>query len=186
MNKVVFMMSVSLDGYHEAPGPSLDWQLISDELHQHFNDELAGAGAFLDGRRTYELMINYWPTADEDPAAPAVVAEFARIWRGTRKFVYSTTLQEAAWDTTIVRSVEPAEVVHLLESVDGDLFVGGAELMASFQEHDLIDEYRLYVHPIALGAGTPVFRRPLSGIQLHDTRTFANGVVQLVYRRSPT
>src|SRR5262249_17599340 len=81
MRKIVFMMSVSLDGFFEGPDRELDWQLVDVELHQHFNEWLAKAGAFLDGRVTYELMAGYWPTADQDPGASAPVIEFARIWR---------------------------------------------------------------------------------------------------------
>ncbi len=78
------MMSVSLDGFFEGPNSELDWQLVDDELHRHFNDWLGKADAFLDGRVTYKLMAGYWPTADADPDSPPVVAEFARIWRDGR------------------------------------------------------------------------------------------------------
>jgi len=69
MRKIILMMSVSLDGFMEAPGGDLSWQLVDEELHGHFNAWLATAGAFLDGRVTYELMARHWPTADADPAA---------------------------------------------------------------------------------------------------------------------
>ena len=67
MRKVIWMMSVSLDGFFEGPNRELDWHLVDNELHTHFNDELRSMGAFLEGRVTYELMASYWPTADEDP-----------------------------------------------------------------------------------------------------------------------
>ena len=70
MSKIVLMMSVSLDGFIEGPNRELDWHLVDDELHRHFNEELAAMGAFLDGRVTYELMADFWPTADADPASP--------------------------------------------------------------------------------------------------------------------
>ena len=82
------MLSVSLDGFFEGPNRELDWHLVDDELHQHFNEELGSMGAFLDGRVTYELMAAFWPTADADPSSSGPVAEFARIWREVPKHVY--------------------------------------------------------------------------------------------------
>ena len=113
MRKVILMMSVSLDGFFEGPDRELDWPLVDDELHTHFNEELAAMGAFLDGRVTYELMAGFWPTADADPASTGLVAEFARIWREIPKIVYSRTLEDAGWNTTIVREVVPDEVMAL-------------------------------------------------------------------------
>ncbi len=67
MRKIILMMSVSLDGFFEGPEHELDWQIIDEELHTHFNEELGAMSVFLDGRVTYELMAGYWPTADADP-----------------------------------------------------------------------------------------------------------------------
>ena len=176
-------MSVSLDGYMEGPGHDLRWQLVDEELHDHFNAELAPMSAFLDGRVTYELMAGYWPTADEDPASARPEVEFAKIWREMPKVVYSRTLTEAAWNTRIVHEVVPQEVRALAAASPGDLALGGAKLAAAFRRHRLVDEYRLYVHPVAIGAGTPLFD-PADGplpLELTGTRTFGNGVVQLRY-----
>src|SRR2546421_4565919 len=103
MRKIILMMSVSLDGFIEGPGRELDWHLVDDELHSHFNEQLSGMGAFLDGRVTYELMAGYWPTADADPSSTGPVAEFARIWRDMPKLGYSTTLERGDRDRAIVR-----------------------------------------------------------------------------------
>ena len=110
MRKIVVMMSVSVDGFMEGPNRELDWQLVDDELHEHFNEELAAMGAFLDGRVTYELMAAFWPTADRDPASTAPMVEFARIWRDMPKLVFSTTLERADWNATIVREVDPEAI----------------------------------------------------------------------------
>ncbi|MGH9265822.1 MAG: dihydrofolate reductase family protein, partial [Acidimicrobiales bacterium] len=69
MGRIIYMMSVSVDGFIEGPGRELDWHLVDDELHTHFNEQLRTMGAFLDGRVTYELMAAFWPTADTDPAS---------------------------------------------------------------------------------------------------------------------
>ena len=143
-------------------------------------------GAFLSGRVTYELMAGVWPTADTDPSSTGPMVEFARIWRDMPKIVYSTTLEHADWNTTVVRDVVPEEVMALKAQPGGDLALGGADLAAAFMRHDLIDEYRIYVHPIVIGAGKPLFP-PSSGVEvvlgLVETRAFGNGVVLLRYER---
>jgi dihydrofolate reductase len=179
------MMSVSLDGYIEGPNRELDWQLVDDEVHQHFNDQLKGMGAFVSGRVVYELMAQFWPTADQDPASTPPMVEFARIWREMPKIVYSKTLPRADWNTTIVREFIPEEVEKLKAQPGGDLSLGGADLAAAFMRAALIDEYRIYVHPIIIGKGKPLF--PPSGpkidLRLLDTRAFGTGVLQLRYRK---
>lgn len=183
MSNVVLTMSISLDGYFEGPDREIDWHLVDEELHQHMNDWLGRAGVFAEGRVTYELMASYWPTADEDPESPPPIVEFARIWRDMPKIVYSRTLQQADWNTTIVRDVVPEEVTELRARTDGDVVIGGADVAATFLRHDLVDEIRLYVHPVVLGAGRPLFQ-PGSGprqLRLAETRTFGNGVVLLRY-----
>jgi dihydrofolate reductase len=185
MKKLITMMSVSLDGFMEGPNRELDWQVIDEELHGHFNSELASMSAFLDGRVTYELMASFWPTADEDPSSGPIIAEFARIWREMPKIVYSTTLERAEENATIVRDVVVEEVEALKAEPGGDLMLGGADLAAAFTRLDLIDEYRLYVHPVVLGRGKPFFPHsdvPVS-LQLADTHTFGSGVVLLRYVR---
>ncbi|MEO3857154.1 dihydrofolate reductase family protein [Acrocarpospora sp. B8E8] len=185
MRKIILMMSVSLDGFFEGPNHEIDWHLVDDELHRFFNEQLGAMGAFLDGRVTYELMAEFWPTADQDPAASAPMVEFSRIWREMPKIVYSRTLERADWNSTIVREVVPQEVLELKAQPGGDLAIGGAKLAAEFMRHDLIDEYWLYVHPIVLGQGTPLFQVPEArlNLRLTDTRAFRNGVVLLRYQR---
>ena len=178
--KIVVGMSVSLDGYMEGPDHDLSWHRVDDELHRHFNDYLGAMSAFLDGRRSWELMSGYWPTADQEPDAAEPEREFSRIWRDMPKIVYSRTLREAGWNATISREVDADEVRALKEQPGGDMALGGADLAHSFQELGLIDEYRLYVMPVALGAGTPMFQAPVT-LSLLETRTFGNGVVLLRY-----
>lgn len=185
MRKILLMISVSVDGFIEGPNREIDWHLVDDELHSHFNQQLAGMGAFIDGRVTYELMAEFWPTADEDPANAGPMAEFAKIWRDMPKYVYSTTLQQAEWNTTILRELVADDVRQLKAQPGGDLALGGADLSESFRELDLIDEYWLYIHPIVLGRGKPLFRPADTqlNLQLVQTRTFGNGVVLLRYQR---
>lgn len=178
-------MSVSVDGYFEGPHRELDWHRVDDELHTHFNEVLGAMSGFIDGRVTYELMADFWPTADADPGSPQPVAEFARIWRDMPKIVYSRTLERADWNATVAHEVVVEEVLQLKGEPGGDLALGGADLAATFLEHDLVDELRLYVHPVVLGRGHRVF--PVSDavvdLELVESRAFGNGVVLLHYRR---
>lgn len=185
MRKIILMMSVSIDGFFEGLDRDISWHLVDEELHQHFNDECRAMGGFMDGRITYELMAEFWPTADQDPASTATMAEFAGIWRDMPKFVFSRTLTTAGWNTTVIRDVVPEEIAELKAQPGGDLALGGPNLAATFMRHGLIDEYRLYVHPVVLGRGHPLFQSPdvRMNLKLASTRTFGNGVVLLHYER---
>lgn len=182
MRKIVLYMSVSLDGYIEAPGQDISWSRVDDELHQHHNDTLRRMGGFLSGRVVYELMAGYWPTADQDPQATGPTAEFAGIWRDMPKIAYSRTLpDDPGWNTTVVRDVVPEEVRALKAQPGGDLVLGGARIAEPFLRYGLVDEIRLYVHPVLVGRGTPLFPEglPLTELRLLESRTFGTGVVMM-------
>ncbi|MFH8569407.1 dihydrofolate reductase family protein [Streptomyces sp. NPDC017993] len=185
MRKIIYMTSVSLDGFFEGPNREIDWHQVDDELHRHFNEQLRTMGAFLSGRVTYELMAEFWPTADSDPASTPPMVDFAGIWRDMPKVVYSRSLERADWNTTIVRDVVVEDVLELKAQPGGDLVLGGADLASAFMRHDLIDEYRLYIHPVLIGRGRPPFRESdaMLPLQLTETRSFGNGVVLLRYQR---
>jgi dihydrofolate reductase len=187
MRKIILWMGMSVDGFIEGPGRNIDWHQVDDELHQHMNDELRRLGGFLSGRVTHELMASFWPTADADPANAGPMAEFAGIWRDMPKYVYSRTLrqEDLDWNTTLVRDVVPEEVAALKAAPGGDLALSGAGLVASFLAQDLVDAFRIYVHPVRVGGGTRLFP-PGDGptlLRLDRTQVFGNGVVLLSYGR---
>jgi dihydrofolate reductase len=183
MRKIVLMMGVSLDGFIEGPNREIDWHVVDDELHRHMNDYLATIGGFLHGRVVYEGMAAVWPTAAQDPAITGPMKEFAPIWLDKPKYVFSRTLARADWNTTILREVVPEQIRALKAEPGGDLALGGADVAASFIRQGLVDEYRIYVHPVVIGRGKPLF--PLSDartpLRLAETRAFGNGVVLLRY-----
>lgn len=185
MRKIVLMMGVSLDGYIERPGADISWHRVDDELHRHMNETISAFGGLLHGRVVYELMADYWPTADSDPDADAITVEFAGIWRDLPKIVYSRTLKDADWNSTVVRDVVPEEVRALKEQPGGDLGLGGAGISAEFLRQGLVDEFRIYVHPVLAGRGKPLFPEAdaLTSLRLLESRTFGNGVVLLHYAR---
>jgi dihydrofolate reductase len=177
-------MGVSLDGYFEGPNREIDWHRVDAELHQYLNDELRTMGAFLEGRRTYELMEDYWPTADQDPAAEPAIVDFAQLWRDMPKIVYSRTLEHAGENAVVAREVDPAVIAELKAQPGGDLMLGGADLLQTFLPLGLIDELRIYVHPVLIGRGRRLFEPGDFDVALElvDTHTFGNGVVRLRYR----
>ncbi|MFJ8848630.1 dihydrofolate reductase family protein [Streptomyces cyaneofuscatus] len=187
MNKIVSSISVSLDGFFEGPDRDIEWHSVDEEVHQHFNDYLRTAGAFVEGRVTYQLMEEFWPTADQDPANAGPMAEFAGIWRDMPKYVYSRTLEAVGPGATLLREVDRDEVCAVRDAAAGDLIVGGADLVETFRRLDLVDEYRVYVHPVLLGRGRPFFGEAADrqGLRLLESRTFGNGVVLLRYETDP-
>jgi dihydrofolate reductase len=183
MGRLIYSMSVSLDGFVNTPSRSLDWVLIDDELHSFFNDEARETSAFLYGRRMYELMVGYWPTAEADPSATPAMLEFARIWKDTPKIVFSRTLARVEWSSRLVRDDAAGEVARLKAQPGFHMSVGGPGTAATLMRLGLIDEYRLFVHPVILGAGTPFFPalEDRIGLRLLETRTFGSGVIHLRY-----
>jgi dihydrofolate reductase len=178
-----FTMS-SLDGYIETPERSLDWVVIDDELHRYVNNLEREAGAYLYGRRMYELMQAYWPTADTQ-STEAVEVEFSRIWKQIPKIVFSQTLERVEGNARLVRGDLIEEVTRLKAQPGKDLEVGGAALASTLIQAGLVDEYRIFVQPVVLGAGTPMFHMPGAAINLRlvETHPFASGVVYLRYQR---
>ena len=183
MGKLIYLLNVSLDGYVEAPDHGLDWTVVDEELHTWFNEQQRGVNASLYGRRLYELMSAHWPTAESDPTATDAMREFARVWNATPKIVFSSTLATVEGNNRLVRGDVADELAKLREEFDGDLNVGGATLASAFIRRGLVDEYRLVVHPVILGAGTPFFPKLETPIRLRltDTRTFQSGVVYQGY-----
>ena len=183
MGRLIYSMSISLDGFVETPSRSLDWVLVDDELHAFFNDEARAMSAFLYGRRMYELMVDYWPTAETDPSATPVMREFARIWMDKPKIVFSRTLERVDWNSRLVRADAGDEVARLKAQPGFDMDVAGPTTASTLMRLGLIDEYRLFVQPVILGAGTPFFPAldERIGLNLRETRTFGSGVVYLRY-----
>jgi dihydrofolate reductase len=186
MGKLIYSLNVSLDGYVETPDHRLDWANVDDELHRWFNDRARELDASLYGRRMYELMAGYWPTADSDPSATAPIREFAQIWLATPRIVFSSTLEHVDWNSRLVRGDIEEELARLRQEFAGDMDVGGATLAASFIRRGLIDEYELLVHPVVLGSGTPFFPSLDSPIPLRltETRVFGSGVTYIGYTRA--
>jgi dihydrofolate reductase len=183
MRKLVYATSLSLDGYIATDTGDPSWVVPDEELHRHFNDVERETDVLLYGRRMYELMAGYWPTADQDPSAPAVIVEYARLWRPKPKIVFSSTLESVAWNSVLVRTDPVTEVAKLKAQPGRSMGVGGLILASSLASAGLIDEYRLYYVPIFLGSGKAAFSRIQNRVRLKpvETRTFSSGTVLLRY-----
>ncbi|MCD6015559.1 MAG: deaminase [Solirubrobacterales bacterium] len=175
-------MGVSLDGFIAGPEGEIGWAAPDEELHRFHNEQTRAMGGHLCGRRLYEEMV-FWETADENPSAAEHVLEFARIWKQSPKIVFSTTLERVEGNARLVRDHVGEEVAKLKAQAGKDLSVGGANLAASLIELGLVDEYRLFVSPVVLGAGTAYFPALDEGIDLAlvETRVFGSRVVYLRY-----
>jgi dihydrofolate reductase len=183
MGKLIYGFNVSVDGYIADAQGNIDFSDPSEELHQYWNDFERETALSFYGRRLYELMSAYWPTADKTPDATPLIVDFAHIWRDMPKVVFSRTLESVDWNSRLERG-DPVEVVTKLKAeTDGRLEVAGATLAAPIVQAGLVDEYRIVVAPTAVGGGTPFFPTLPSWISLRllENRTFPGGTVLLRY-----
>ncbi|MBK7876296.1 MAG: dihydrofolate reductase family protein [Planctomycetes bacterium] len=184
MRKLIFGMNRTLDGYIAAPGDEIGWGgPPSDELFQWWLDRERELGLMLYGRRLWETMSSYWPTADQQPSATTAEIEFARNWRGMPKVVFSSTIDRVDWNARLVRGDAVTEIQRLKAEDGAPMGIGGARLAGAAMRAGLIDEYQLATYPVLVGGGTPFFTA-LDGrvnLKLVETRTFPGGVVLTRY-----
>lgn len=184
MRKLIYSMTVSLDGYIAGPDGAIDWSVPDEELFLFHTQHIQETGVHLCGRRLYETMV-YWEIAEEESQLDAEHVKFAQIWKALPKVVFSTTLQNVVGNTRLARDGVGEEVARLKEQPGKDIAVGGAGLARACMKLELIDEWRLFVSPVLLGGGTPYF--PILderiNLELVETKTFGSRVVYLRYRR---
>jgi dihydrofolate reductase len=188
MRKVVFVVSLSLDGYIEAAGGDQRWAVPDADLHRHFNALERDIDTHLYGRRMYELMADYWPTADQHPAAPPWEVDYAEIWKAVPKVVFSTTLETVTWNARLVKSDALTEVARLKAQPGKRMSVGGLALASALAGAGQIDEYCFYYVPILLGAGTAAFGQLARRVPLRpiETRTFTSGTMLVRCEPAPS
>jgi dihydrofolate reductase len=184
MRKLIYSMTVSLDGFIAGPDGEIDWSAPDEELHRFHNDHVRELGVHLLGRRLYETMV-YWETARENPSLGEPELEFEEIWRALPKLVFSHSLTAVEGNAQLATRPLVEEVNALKLQPGKDIAVGGAGLASSLIELGLIDDFRLFVAPVVLGAGTPYFPASshITDLRLIETRTFASRVVYLHYLR---
>lgn len=173
MATLVFGMNQSLDGYVDhtgfAPGPT---------LFRHFVEEARGQVGSVYGRRMYEIM-RYWD--DDQPQWNADERAFAQAWRTQHKWVVSRTLTSVGPNATLVGDDLEAAIRALKAEREGEIEVAGPVLAHSLTQLGLIDEYRIYLHPVVLGSGAPYFAGPRPPLRLVAHDRMDDDVVRLTY-----
>ncbi len=184
MRKIFLFMLVSVDGYFEGPNHDLSWHNVDAEFSAFANEQLGDIGTLLFGHRTYELMAGVWPAPLGTMANPTT----AKLMNTISKVVVSRALFNAGWNNTAVVSGDAIGGIKELKKLPGkDIAIFGSNnLLVSLMEHDLVDEFRIMVNPVALGRGTPLFaglgkRVPF---RLVGTRRFKSGNVLNYYVRA--
>ncbi len=176
---------MSLDGFIEGPHKELDWSIADAELHDYYAQELSEADLIIFGRVTYQLMADYWPTAGSDPHTSPSERRFANALNPMRKIVYSKTLKHVDWNTQLMHEFDPLQIQALKEEEGRPILIGGGASMATaFIEHGLVDEYRLMIHPVAIGKGKALFggiTKPLN-LEFVSSQRLSSGAVALQYR----
>ena len=180
MGKLIYAANTSLDGYLEDETGSFDWSVPDDEVHAFWNEHERRIGTSLYGRRMYETM-RVWEDDDWLTTEPAVVREYAEVWRDTDKVVYSSALEEVSTARTrIERQFDPQALRELKETSSSDLSIGGATLAAEAFRHGLVDECVLLLYPVLVGGGKPALPRGIRlDLELLDHRPFGNGVIHV-------
>lgn len=156
---------------------------IGDELHRAFNERAARLASMVQGRVVYEIMEGFWPNAATDESLPDFMREYGRIWTAKPKVLVSNTRREAGHNTRVVGGAAAMDqLARLRAETDGDIGVGGATLATQLLACGLLDELLLFVHPVVLGKGRPLFDRAESvECDLLEHATFPDGVVMNRY-----
>ena len=174
MAKLVFELNQSLDGYidHQELGPP------RPVLFRHFIERVRGLTGMVYGRRMYEVM-RYWD--DDLPDWDAEDREYAAVWRSRPKWVVSRSLKSVGANATLVENDIEAVIRGLKAELVGEIEVAGPDLARSLTDLGLIDEYRLYIHPVVLGRGKPFFAGPRPPLRLVSSDLIGEDVVRLAY-----
>ena len=173
MAKLVYALNQSLDGYVDHMG------FVPDAtLFRHFIDDVRSLAGSIYGRRMYEVM-RYWD--DDHPDWDAAERDYAAAWRRQPKWVVSRSLTSVGLNATLVNDDLEATIRDLKARLDGVIEVSGPQLAASLGDLGLVDEYRIYLHPVVIGGGKPFFARPRGPLRLVATDRIGDEVIRLTY-----
>lgn len=185
--KVIVSVNVTLDGFMAGPDGELDWhfQYWTTEMAECLCEELEKADTILMGRITYSAMAGYWPAKAADMLYPVEDRAFATLMNNCTKIVFSRTLNNLSWSNAVVTTGNPTTEVLLLKQQEGKhiMVYGSRTLMLSLIEEGMVDEYHLWVHPVAIGRGKPLFHNALQDMELVKAKIFRSGVVLNYYRK---
>ncbi|MCF6407770.1 dihydrofolate reductase family protein [Chitinophaga filiformis] len=188
MRKLVSFFHVSLDGYVAGLNGEMDWIKVDDEIFEHVGERVNDSDTALYGRVTWQMMEGYWPTAADQPNATRHDIEHAAWYKNAKKIVLSKSMQdEQLPDTTFISD----DVEHHIKAVKQQagkeiLIFGSPSATHSLLQYDLIDEFWLFVNPVLLGKGMPLFKNvsETTPLTLVSSKTFSNGVVCMHYKKA--
>ena len=188
MRKVISFMHVSLDGFVAGPNGEMDWIKIDQEIFDHVGKRISKGDTALYGRATYEMMESYWPTAADKPTATKHDIEHSKWYSQVHKVVLSKTMKGAGLTNTTIISDNLSERINEIKQSrqggDEDILLFGSPTAThSLMQLNLIDGYWLFVNPMILGQGIPLFKgiKDKTTLKLLTTRQFTSGVTELNY-----
>src|SRR6188474_2825154 len=188
MRKIISFMHISLDGFVAGPNGEIDWVKVDEEIFDHVGKRISEGDTALYGRVTYQMMENYWPTAGDKPTATRHDIEHSKWYSKVHKVVLSKTMKDAGLtNTSIISDNLPDRINELKQTRDGGskniLLFGSPTATHSLIQLNLIDGYWLFVNPIILGRGIPLFVDIKDKIKLKllTTRQFTCGVTEMNY-----
>lgn len=184
MGTLVYSMLASADGFTADADGRFDWVTPDEELHAFMNDLERRTTTSLYGRRMYETM-RVWETVGDDPGTSDVEREYAEVWRGLDKVVYSRTLGDVSTSRTrLLREFDPAEARALVDAASGTVSVSGPTLAAHAIRAGIVDEFQVVSVPVLVGGGTPLLPSGVRmALELVEQRRFGSGAVFHRYRR---
>jgi dihydrofolate reductase len=177
MKKIILDLAVTLDGFIEGPNGEIDWCVMDDDMN--FEGFLSSVDTIFYGRKSYEMWGNFQPNADASATEKIIWKEV----HAKQKYVFSSRSKQDP-NATYISTDLKNRVAEIKKQQGGDIWLyGGASLIKTFIDVDLIDIYRISVHPVALGAGKPLFEdlRKRINLRLQKSNVFKSGVVQLIY-----
>jgi dihydrofolate reductase len=188
MRKIISFMHISLDGFVAGPKGEMDWIKVDEEIFDHVGKRIGDGDIALYGRKTYEMMESYWPTAGDEPTASKHDIEHSKWYKKVHKVVLSKTIKEAdLTNTTVISDNLAGRINEIKQSGSGMskdiLLFGSPTATHSLIQQNLIDGYWLFVNPIVLGRGIPLFADIKDKIKLNlvTTQQFTSGVTELNY-----
>jgi dihydrofolate reductase len=185
MRKIIASEMVSLDGYFAGPNGEIDWHIVDEEFNSYAIELLGTVDTIIFGRATYQLFENYWPAAEVNPSTSKSDRVIANRINDAIKIVFSPSLGKVAWkNSRLLKEIIPEEIVNLKQQPGKDMVIyGSGSIVSAFTRLGLIDEYRIFVNPVVLGAGKPLFTglQDKLNLKLLGTKVFGTGTVLLDY-----
>ena len=182
MRKVIVSNYVTLDGFFAGPKGEIDWFVWDEETANYSRELINSIDTIVFGRLTYELMASYWPVASPATEDPVIINAMNNL----PKIVFSKTLKKLYWNNSRLAKGNIADEISTLKQQPGKdvVIYGSGSIVSSLTQLRLIDEYRIFVNPVVLGSGKPLFKdlRDRLSLNLIKTRAFKNGVVLLHYQ----